>query len=45
MTEETLTDLTVLLVNYLTINQQFGHEATENHSDQRQVISENGQAF
>jgi hypothetical protein len=33
------------LVSYLTINQQFGREATKSHSDQRQVISENGQAF
>jgi hypothetical protein len=29
----------------LTVNQQFGHEATESHSGQRQVIIENGQAF
>ena len=28
------------LVSYLTVNQQFGHEATENHSGQRQVMSE-----
>ena len=33
------------LVSYLTINQQFGREATGNHSDQRLVMSENGQAF
>ena len=33
------------LVSYLTINQQFGHEATESHSGQRQVIIGNGQAF
>jgi hypothetical protein len=33
------------LVSYLTINQQFGREAVKSHSDQRQVISENGQVF
>jgi|APGre2960657468_1045069.scaffolds.fasta_scaffold386743_1 hypothetical protein len=33
------------LVSYLTINLQFGREATESHSDQKLVISENGQAF
>jgi len=33
------------LVSYLTINQQFGREATGSHSDQRLVMSENGQAF
>ena len=33
------------LVSYLTVNQQFGHEATESHSGQRQVMFENGQAF
>jgi hypothetical protein len=33
------------LVSYLTVNQQFGHEATENHSGQRQVMSVNGEAF
>jgi len=36
-----------LLVNYLTINQQVGHEARENHKvkGRRQVLSESGQAF
>ena len=29
-------------VNYLTINQQFGHEARENHNGQRQVMSVSG---
>jgi len=33
------------LVSYLTINLQFGREATESHSDQKLVIFENGQAF
>jgi hypothetical protein len=33
------------LVSYLTINQQFGREAVKSHSDQRQVIFENGQVF
>jgi len=33
------------LVSYLTINQQFGREAVKSHSDQRQVITENGQVF
>ena len=33
------------LVSYLTINQQFGREATKTHSDQRQVMSENGLFF
>ena len=33
------------LVSYLTVNQQVGHEATESHSGQRQVMFENGQAF
>ena len=33
------------LVNYLTINQQVGHEARENHNGQWQVLSESGQAF
>ena len=33
------------LVSYLTISQQFGREATGSHSDRRQVMSENGQAF
>jgi len=32
-------------VSYLTINQQFGREATGSHSDQRLVMSENGQAL
>jgi hypothetical protein len=32
-------------VSYLTINQQFGREATKTHSDQRQVMSENGLVF
>ncbi len=29
-------------MSYLTVNQQFGHEATESHSGQRQVMFENG---
>jgi len=33
------------LVSYLTINQQFGRKATGSHSDQRLVMSENGQPF
>jgi len=33
------------LVSFLTINQQFGHEARENHNGQRQVMSVSGQAF
>jgi hypothetical protein len=33
------------LVNFLTINQQFGHEAEGNRSGQRQVMFVNGQAF
>jgi hypothetical protein len=33
------------LVSYLTINQQFGREVTKTHSDQRQVMSENGLVF
>ena len=33
------------LVNYLTINQQFGHEAKENRNGQWQVMSASGQAF
>ena len=32
-------------VNYLTINQQVGHKARENHNGQRQVLSASGQAF
>jgi hypothetical protein len=32
-------------VNYLTLNQQIGHEARENHNGQRQVMSVSGQAF
>ena len=33
------------LVNYLTVDQQVGHEARENHNGQRQVISVSGKAF
>ena len=33
------------LVYFLTINQQFGHEAEGNRSGQRQVMFVSGQAF
>jgi hypothetical protein len=33
------------LVSFLTINQQFGHEAEGNRSGQRQVMFVSGQAF
>ena len=33
------------LLNYLTINQQVGHEARENRNGQRQVLSEVDKLF